>query len=93
MEIFKRQKRKGFSMIELLAVIVILGIFAIISVSAVQGIIAKSRERYYKSQEENLAMAADSYLKNNKKEQLKYSGQTKELTLEKLMAKSIQINL
>ena len=84
MKIFKEKKRKGFTMVELLAVIVILGILAIISITAVQGIIAKAKERYYKSQEENMVMAAQSYLKNNNKQNPKVSGQTKTIKLNTL---------
>ena len=78
------KKNKGFTMVELLAVIVILGILSIISVTAVQGIIAKAKERYYKSQEESFVMAAQSYLNNNKKKQPKVSGQTVKVYLKLL---------
>ena len=81
---FKRLNKKGFTMVELLAVIVILGVLAIISVSAVQGIIAKAKERYYKSQEDSFVMAAQSYLNNNKKKQPKVSGQTVKVYLKDL---------
>ena len=80
----RKLNKKGFTMVELLAVIVILGILAIISVAAVQGIIAKAKERYYKSQEENFVMAAQSYLNNNKKKQPKVSGQTVKVYLKDL---------
>ena len=70
-----RLNKKRFTMVELLAVIVILGILAIISVSAVQGTITKAKDRYYKSQEENFVMATQSYLQNNKKKQPKMIGQ------------------
>lgn len=80
----KKRIKNGFTMVELLAVIVILGILAIISITAVQGIIAKAKERYYKSQEENMVMAAQSYLKNNRTQQPKVSGQTRTIKLDTL---------
>ena len=80
----KKLNKKGFTMVELLAVIVILGILAIISVAAVQGIIAKAKERYYKSQEENFVMATQSYLNSNKTKQPKVSGQTVKVYLKDL---------
>lgn len=80
----KKRIKNGFTMVELLAVIVILGILAIISITAVQGIIAKAKERYYKSQEENMVMAAQSYLKNNNTQQPKVSGQTRTIKLNTL---------
>ena len=56
----KKLNKKGFTMVELLAVIVILGILAIISVAAVQGIIAKAKERYYKSKKYTSTRRTDS---------------------------------
>ena len=79
-----KRKQKGFTMVELLAVIVILGVLATISIAAVMGIIEKAKERYYKSQEDNMVMAAQSYLKNNNKSQPKVSGQTVKINLDKL---------
>lgn len=81
-----KRKQKGFSMVELLAVIVILGILSVISIVAVSSIIAKAKEKYYKSQEDNMVMAAQTFLKNNNKSQPKVSGQTVKLELQKLTA-------
>ena len=78
------KRKKGFTLIEFLAVIVILGVLSAISVAAVLGIITKSKEKYYKTQENNMVMAAQSYLKNNNKAQPKVSGQLVKINLEKL---------
>ena len=46
----KVRKKNGFTMVELLAVIVILGILATISIVSVQRLLAKAKIEYYKSQ-------------------------------------------
>ena len=72
---------KGFSMVELLAVVVILGILSAISIVSIQGIIAKARVKYYTSQEENIVMAGRSFDEANKQYLPKVSGQVSTIPL------------
>lgn len=69
------KNNKGFTMIELLAVVVILGILSGISIVSIQSVIAKARDKYYTSQEENMINAGRSYLEMNKQYLPKISGQ------------------
>ncbi len=71
----KRKNSNGFTMVELLAVIVILGILSVISIAAIQGVLAKARKEYYVTQKNNMVMAAQSYLNANKRFAPKVSGQ------------------
>ena len=57
---------KGFSMIEILAVVVILGVITTIGVVSVSKLIENSREHYYNTQEEQMVLAAQSYANDNK---------------------------
>ncbi len=79
-----KKNTSGFTMVELLAVIVILGILSIISIAAIQGVIARARTEYYKTQKNNLVMAAQSYLNANKNYQPKVSGQRVQISLKTL---------
>ena len=78
-------RKKGFTMVELLAVIVILGILSIISIAAIQGVISKARIEYYKTQKNNMVMAAQSYLNTNKNLNPKVSGQVVKISLDTLI--------
>ena len=60
------KSNKGFSMIELLAAVTILGILSIIAIGSVQRILDKSEEEYYNEQENGMSMAAQSYYQNNR---------------------------
>ena len=53
-------KKKGFTLIEILAVIIILGIVAIIAIPAVSSYITDSRNKTYKAHEANMEEAAKS---------------------------------
>ena len=55
------KNNKGFSMVELLAVIVILGVVSTVGIAAVVRLVNYSRENYYKVQNKNLIMAAQAY--------------------------------
>jgi len=46
----KKLNKKGFSMVELLAVITILGILSTISIISVQRILARAKEEFYDKQ-------------------------------------------
>ena len=54
----------GFSMIELLTAIAILGILSVLAIGTVQLLLDKSEEEYYKEQEYSLSLAAQSYSQN-----------------------------
>lgn len=71
----KKINKKGFSMVELLAVITILGILSTISIVSVQRILERAKDEYYDKQRKNLVMAAQSYLNNYKPAQPKVLGQ------------------
>ena len=58
----KSLNRKGFTLVEMLAVVVILGIIMTIMVPSVNHLINKNRDDSYKSLENNIRSAAQAYL-------------------------------
>ena len=82
----KMKNNKGFTMIELLVTVVILGILSTIAIGSVQRILDNSKDEYYSSQEENIILAAQTYYQNNRKELPKAIGQEKEIKLSKLQS-------
>ena len=76
--------KKGFSMIELLAVVAILGILSTIGITAVSNILEKAHEEYYINQEKNLVLAAQSYMNTNKNELPKIIGKKEKITAKEL---------
>ena len=77
-------KNKGFTMIELLATITILGILSIIAVGSVTFLIDKSKKNFYASQRNNLISAAKSYYQANRSKLPKSVGLKKEVSLKTL---------
>ena len=55
-------KRKGFTLVEVLAVIIVLGILALIASPIISGIIRQSREKSYDQQLSEIYDAAEIYL-------------------------------
>ena len=58
------KNKKGFTMVELLAVIVILGIIMLMGIPAVNRYTQKGRDSYYENQKRNLISATKSYMDN-----------------------------
>lgn len=60
------KNNKGLTLVELLAVIVIIGILSSLAVTAISKLLDRSTENYYKDQEDNIALAAQSYTNDNR---------------------------
>ena len=80
------KNRKGFTMVELLAVITIMGILAGIGVVSIQRAQDKARVDFYKSQRSSLTSAATNYLNDHKNKYPKYVGQTTNIYLQDLQS-------
>lgn len=59
------ENKRGFTLVELLAVVVILGILLAISIPAVTKWIERSRTEKLNSQRKTLVMAAENYVQDN----------------------------
>lgn len=58
--------KKGFTMVELLGAVVILGILMLVAIPSVTRYIGNSKDNYYKTQKKQLVIATKSYLSNSK---------------------------
>jgi prepilin-type N-terminal cleavage/methylation domain-containing protein len=72
----KKLSKKAFTLVELLAVIVILGILIGVAVNGVANLIRKSKETSYAQQEKNVVMAAETYVQENKSDMPKDIGES-----------------
>ncbi len=80
--------KKGFTLVEILAAVTILGILSIIAVVSVNNVIQKSKENYYKSAEDNLELAGQSYVQQNRSALPKAVGQKVKIPLKILVEKN-----
>ncbi len=82
------KKRKlnvyGFSIVELLAAIVIMGILATIAIVSVSSILQNAEEKHYETQESNMILAAQSYAQDNRNILPKSIGDKRVITLGEL---------
>ena len=62
----KKLNNKGFTLIEVLAVIVILGVLATITVPTVSNVIKQNEENSYKNLQKSIIAAAKIYISDNK---------------------------
>ncbi len=62
----RTNSKKGFTLIELMAVIIIVGILSILSIGAITRFIAKSRQQKVVQNKKNIVMAAEMYLQSNR---------------------------
>ncbi len=82
-----KSKNKGFSLVELLAAIVIMGLLSTVAIVSVNYFLKKAENDYYKTQEDEIIMAAKSYTQDNRNSLPKRVGITKEITLKTLQDK------
>lgn len=81
------KNNKGFTMIELLAVIVILGILSIMAIVGVSSLIDRSKKEDAIQSEKTLKMAAESYYQTNQSELPKAIGEKRRIDATELKAK------
>ena len=79
-----KTNRKGFTMVELLAAIAIMGILATIAIVSVSSVLDNAEEKHYETQEKNMIMAAQSYAQDNRNILPKAVGDTRTITLQEL---------
>ena len=79
------KNNKGLTLVELLAVIVIIGILSSLAVTAISKLLDRSTENYYKDQEDNIALAAQTYTNDNRNLLPFKTGTTAEIGLQKLI--------
>ena len=82
------KKTKGFTLIEIIATIAILGIMSVIAIVSVNGIIQKGKDEHYKSIEENSSLATESYVQTNRDDLPKNVGEKKKIPLRTLVEKN-----
>jgi len=83
----KRQAKKGFTLVELLATITILIVLIVATVPSVANLIKKSKEEHDENIVNTVIMAAKSYIQDNKKDAPKYIGDKKPILLTTLREK------
>lgn len=82
-----KSKNKGFSLVELLAAIVIMGLLSTVAIVSVNYFLQKAERDYYKTQEDEIIMAAKSYTQDNRNSLPKRVGMKTEITLDTLQKK------
>ena len=82
-----RENKNGFSLVELIATIVIIGVLSTSVVMSVNYIMKKADKKYYDSQKESMILAAKSYTNANRNVLPKRTGDTVEIYLATLQKK------
>ena len=77
--------KKGFTLLELLATVIILGLLTTIVVSSVLPLLNKSNNEYYANQEKMLILAAKDYFTDYRSKLPKEVGETSTVTLKELI--------
>ena len=82
------KKSKGFTMIELLATIIILGLLITIAYTSVRNILNRGNNTYYESQENMIVLAGQDYFADYREKLPDEIGDTASVTLETLINES-----
>ena len=83
----KRKNQKGFTMVELLAAVAILGLLSAIAIVSVGKILDNAGKKHYETQLDNMIMATKSLSQENRNVLPKGIGETTTVTLETLQHK------
>lgn len=81
------KNKKGFTLIEILAAITILGILTGIAVVSVTKVIENGKKEHYNAAEENMSLAGQSYVQQNRSALPKAIGQKQKVYLKTLVDK------
>ena len=79
-----KMNNKGFSLIELLAIVVILGIISVIGISATSMLSNKAKKNEMDAHKNVVTMSAQSYLQKNKNLVPKVVGESKNIQISEL---------
>ena len=79
-----KQNIKGFTIVEILAAVVILGVLSLIAIVSVSSVLDRAEENHYKTQKDTLIMAAKSYAQDNRNLLPKNVGDSRIITLKEL---------
>ena len=77
--------KKGFTLVELLATIVILGLLVTLGYISVRAILDRANEKYYKTQENMLILTGKDYFADYRSKLPEQIGETAYVTLKKLI--------
>ena len=79
-----KQNIKGFTIVEILAAVIILGVLSLIAIVSVSSVLDRAEENHYKTQKDTLIMAAKSYVQDNRNLLPKNVGDSRIITLKEL---------
>ena len=82
------KNKRGFTLVEILAAITILGILTGVAVVAVSGVIENGKNEHYETAENNLVLAGQSYVQTNRAALPKAIGQKTKIPLATLVEKN-----
>ena len=80
----RKNSNRGFTLVELLATIVILGVLSVMAITNVSRLVEKSRTEQRTQQEKSIAMAAESYLQSNTEKRPKTVGESTKISVKEL---------